>query len=253
MAESDQQQLVRSKNQSEHESALGIRFSDICEGSQIYTSVWQSTMRIDDNTELCTSIGEPGIWSWWAPVFSSLVTAPRLCSKPFLAVQGGCRLYISLFNNSHEFWAAFLPSRTAIEFVFVTVALCSKMLFGRLRELPRSSYQHGSCSELIFGRLEPWLSYFSNVPDVSCKDRSGGYWFICRFLARVQMIISLRSELERWWTCHWKIITMSGDENKGTPVRMLHPTEPMVTRRSNMTPLFQPRIQIKKTIMKEQD
>ena len=42
-----------------------------------------------------------------------------------------------------------------------------------------------SCSELLFGRPEPWLSYFSNVLDLSCKDRSGGYWFICRFLARV--------------------------------------------------------------------
>jgi hypothetical protein len=28
------------------------------------------------------------------------------------------------------------------------------------------------------------LSYFSNVPDLSCKDRSGGYWFICWFHAR---------------------------------------------------------------------
>ena len=50
------------------------------------------------------------------------------------------------------------------------------------------------CSELLFGRLEPWLSYLSDVPDLSCKDRSGGYWFICRFLERVQMIILPRSE-----------------------------------------------------------
>ena len=54
-----------------------------------------------------------------------------------------------------------------------------------------------SCSKPLFGRLEPWLSYFSNVPDLSSKDRSGGYWFICRFLARVRMIISLRLTLER--------------------------------------------------------
>ena len=37
-----------------------------------------------------------------------------------------------------------------------------------------------------FGRPEPWLSYFSNFPDLSCKDRSGGYWFVCRFLAKVR-------------------------------------------------------------------
>ena len=109
-----------------------------------------------------------------------------------------------------------------------------------------------SCSKLLFGRPEPWLSYFSNVPDLSCKDRSGGYWFICRFLAKVRMIIFLRSELEGCWTCHLM----------GYPVRKMRisydcrkiaPTVPMVIRRSNMTQLFQPRIQAKKTIMKEQD
>ena len=143
MSESDPQQLVRSKNQSEHKSASGIRFSDICEGSQIYTLVWQRTMKINDNTELCTSTGEPGIWSWWALVCFSPVPAPRLWSKLFFAIWGGCRLYISLFKNCHEFWAAFRPSRTAVEFLFVAVALCSELLFGHLRELPLSSYQHG--------------------------------------------------------------------------------------------------------------
>ena len=134
---------VRSKNQSEHKSASGIRFSYICEGSQIYTSMWQRTMKIDDNSEFWTSTCEPGIWSWWTLVDFSLVTAPRLCSELFLADRGGCRLYISLFNNCHESWAAFRPSCTTVEFLFVTVALCSELLFGHLRELPLSSYQHG--------------------------------------------------------------------------------------------------------------
>ena len=135
--------LEESKNQSEHKSTSGIRFSDICEGSQIYTSVWQRTMKIDDNTKLYTRTGEPGIWAWWALVYFSLVTAPRLCFQLCLADQGGCRLYFSLFNNGHEFSVAFRPSHTADEFLFVTVALCSELFFGRLRELPLSSYQHG--------------------------------------------------------------------------------------------------------------
>ena len=218
--ESNPQQLVRSKNQSEHKSSSGIRFSYICEGSQIYTSVWQRTTKIDDNSELCTSTCEPGIWSWWPLVYFSLVTAPCLWSEVFLAIRGGCWLYFSLFNNCHEFWAAFRPSRIAVEFLFVTVALCS---------------------ELLFGRLESWLSYFSNVPDLSCKDCSGGYWFICRFLAKVQMIIFLRSELKGCWTCRLM----------GYPVRKMRiscdcqkiaPTVPMVIRRSNMAQLFQPKI-----------
>ena len=72
------------------------------------------------------------------------------------------------------------------------------------------------------------------------------------FLQGFRMIISQRSELERCWTCHLM----------GYPVRKMRisydcrkiaPTVPMVIRRSNMTQLFQPRIQAKKTIMKEQD
>ena len=147
-------------------------------------------------------------------------------------------------------WAVFRPSHTSVEFLFVTVALYLLLaILGSCHFL----IDPVSCSELLFSRPEPWLSYLSNVPDLSCKYRSGGYWFICRFLPRVQMIISLWSELERWWTCHWNNITTSGDENKGTPVRMLHPTEPMVTRGSNTIPLFHQRIQTRKTVMKEQD
>ena len=93
-------------------------------------------------------------------------------------------------------------------------------------------------SELLFGHPEPWLSYSSNVPDLSCKDRSGGYWFICRFLARVRMIISLWSKLERWWTCHSNNSTMSGNEDKSTHVRILPSTEAMVTQWNNMTRSF---------------
>ena len=60
------------------------------------------------------------------------------------------------------------------------------MLFGYFRELPPSSYRPGLMLwAVFFGRPELWLSYFSNVLDLSCRDRSGGYWFICRFLARV--------------------------------------------------------------------
>ena len=171
----------------------------------------------------------------------------------------------------------FLSSRVDADFIFLysTTVTSSEVLSGRLIQLlsfflwqwPYAlscfSAVLGnchfllintvSCSELLFGHFEPWLSYFSNVPNLSCKDRSGGYWFICRFLARVRMIISLRSELERRWTCNGNDATMSGDEDKSTPVRILHPTVSMLTRRSNMTKLFQPRIQTKKTVMKEQD
>ena len=55
---------------------------------------------------------------------------------------GWMPIFISLFNDYHEFWAAFQPSRTTVEFL-LTVALCSELLFGRLRELSLSSYQHG--------------------------------------------------------------------------------------------------------------
>ena len=182
-------------------------------------------MRIDDNTELCTSIGEPGIWSWWALV-------------PFFSNDGTTPVIWAVFS-----YPGWMPTLFLSVQQFSWVLSCFSAVLGNCHFLLISTV---SCSELLLGRLEPWLSYFSNVPDLSCKDRSGGYWFICRFLARVRMIISLRSELERWWTGHLINITMSEDEDKSTPARILHPTEPMVTRRSNMTPLLQPRIQIRK-------
>ena len=72
------------------------------------------------------------------------------------------------------------------------------------------------------------------------------------FLQGFRMIISQQSELERCWTCHfigYLIRKMRINYN----CRKIAPTVPMVIRRSNMTQLFQPRIQTKKTIMKEQD
>ena len=52
----------------------------------------------------------------------SPMTAPRLWSELFLAIRGGCRFLFSLQRLSRV-WAAFRPSRTAVEFLFVKVAL----------------------------------------------------------------------------------------------------------------------------------
>ena len=154
-------------------------------------------MRIDDINELHASTYEPGKWSWWAlvPFFSNDGTTPMIWA--IFSYPGWMPIFISLFNDCHEFWAAFQLSRTVVEFIFVIVALL--LLFGYFRELPLSSYRPGLMLWAGFsGRPEPWLSYFSNVPDLSCKDHSGGYWFICLFLARVRMTISQQSELEKW-------------------------------------------------------
>ena len=111
------------------------------------------------------------------PLFSNDGTTPVIWAVS--SYPGWMPIFVSLFNNCHE----------------------SKLLFGGLVQLlslflwqwPYSCYlailgschilliDLVSCSELFFGRLEPWLSYFSNVPDLSCKNCSGGYWFICRF------------------------------------------------------------------------
>ena len=72
------------------------------------------------------------------------------------------------------------------------------------------------------------------------------------FLQGFRMIISQQLELERCWTCHLR----------GYPVRKMRinyncrkiaPTIPMVVQRNNMAQLFHPKIQTKKTKMKEQD
>ena len=107
-------------------------------------------------------------------------------------------------------------------------------------------------SELLFGRPEPWLSYFSNVPDLSCKDRSGGYWFICRFLARVS---DDHFPMIRTWevlNLPFNGLPYQKNEDK-LQLPKIAPTVPMVIWRSNMAQLLQPKIQTKKTIMKEQD
>ena len=44
---------------------------------------------------------------------------------------------------------------------------------------------------------------------------------------------------------------MSGDEDKSAHIGILHPTVCMVTQRSNMSKVFQKRIQPRKIIMKE--
>ena len=71
------------------------------------------------------------------------------------------------------------------------------LLFGYFRELPPSSYQPGLMSELLFGRPEPWLSYFSNVPDLSVKTVLVATDLFVGFLQVFRMIISQQSELER--------------------------------------------------------
>ena len=72
------------------------------------------------------------------------------------------------------------------------------------------------------------------------------------FLQGFRMIISQQSELERCWTCHlmgYLIKKMRINYN----CQKIAPIVPMVIRRNNMAHLFQPKIQTKKTIMKEQD
>ena len=68
------------------------------------------------------------------------------------------------------------------------VALCSELLSGLLGNHCILFINIVSCSELLFDRLELRVSYSDNVPDLCCKDRSGGYRFICRFHVRVRMI-----------------------------------------------------------------
>ena len=89
----------------------------------VYTTVWQRIMRIDDINELNTSTREPGKWSWWAlvPFFSNDGTTPVI--QDVFSYPGWMPICISLFNDCHEFWAAFRPSRTAVEFLFVIIAL----------------------------------------------------------------------------------------------------------------------------------
>ena len=89
----------------------------------IYTAAWQRIMRIDDINELNTSTCEPGKWSWWAlvPFFSNDGTTPVIWAV--FSYPGWMPIFISLFNDCHEFWAAFRPSRTTVKFLFVTVAL----------------------------------------------------------------------------------------------------------------------------------
>ena len=110
----------------------------------------------------------------------SLMTAPHLCSGLFPTVRGGCRFV----------------------FLYSTTDLCSELLFGRLGQLLSFFSQcrpyvlscflgrlrgplHSFYQRCLMLWADSWSAVLSsgwvipvNVPDQSCKNRSGGYWVI---------------------------------------------------------------------------
>ena len=57
------------------------------------------------------------------PLSPFLLWRHHACDLSYFSYPGWMPIFISLFNDCHEFWAAFRPSHTAVDFIFMTVAL----------------------------------------------------------------------------------------------------------------------------------